>query len=116
MERAKPTVKVVNATEAKNRFGEMIKRAYMNEEHLIVKRDGIPVVAIVPMADYERLITLEDLPADAASDVALGSRQQMARRRFVQYLDAAHKRTPAVSEEEAEGDIRDAVSAVRARQ
>jgi len=114
--RAKPVVTVVNATEAKNRFGEIIKRAYMDEEHLIVRRDGIPVVAIVPMADYERLIAPGDLPSDTAADVALGSKQQVARRRFLQYLYEVHKRTPTVPEREAEDDIRVAIKTVRARQ
>lgn len=53
------TVRIVNATEAKNRFGEMIKHAYQDSEHLIVQRSGIPVVAILPMDEYERLMVQE---------------------------------------------------------
>ena len=56
-------VYIAPATEAKNRFGEIIKRAYSNGEHIIVERGGIPVVAIVPIQDYERLIDGQDLSA-----------------------------------------------------
>ncbi|MEW5986853.1 MAG: type II toxin-antitoxin system Phd/YefM family antitoxin [Chloroflexota bacterium] len=111
----KPTVTVVNATEAKNRFGEMIKRAYLTEEHLIIKRGGIPVVAIVPMVDYERLIPAENLPADVAEAVEQSTRQERARRRFLEYLAEAHQRTPLVAEEEVEQDIQKALREVRAR-
>ena len=38
----RPKVALVDATEAKNRFGALIKRAYEHEEHLIVRRGGLP--------------------------------------------------------------------------
>lgn len=113
---AKPTITIVNATEAQNRFGEMIRRAYMDEEHLIVKRGGIPVVAIVPMSDYQRLIGDQQIPDNVTQVVASGTNQEVARRQFLEYLERAHHETPAVPEEEAERDIQDAVRAVRADQ
>lgn len=51
-----PTVRHISATEAKNRFGEVIREAHQREHHLIVERDGIPVIAIVPVREYQRLI------------------------------------------------------------
>jgi prevent-host-death family protein len=62
MTKQKLPVRVVTATEAKNRFGEIIKHAYQDAEHLIVQRDGIPVVAILPIADYERLLERQQAP------------------------------------------------------
>ena len=47
----KRMVRMVSATEAKNRFGAIIKQAYAGDEHLIVERGGIPVVVIVPIQD-----------------------------------------------------------------
>jgi prevent-host-death family protein len=109
-------VTVVTATEAKNRFGEIIKRAYLSEEHLIIQRGGIPVVAIVPMADYERLITSEDLPEEVAQAVSTSKREEVARRHLVEFLDQVHSRTPSIAESEADRDIQEAIRAVRARE
>ena len=114
MEKKKRMVRIVNATEAKNRFGELIKHAYLEDEHLIVKRGGIPVVAIVPMADYERLVTSEEIPPEIAKEVSASSKQELARRRFLEYLEQAHQKTPVVPEEEANRDIEEAIRAVRA--
>lgn len=43
----------ITATEAKNRFGEVIRRVYRDGETLIVERSGLPVVAIVPVQEYQ---------------------------------------------------------------
>ena len=107
-------VKVIKATEAKNRFGEIIKQAYLGEEHVIVKRGGIPVVAIVPIADYERLMVPEEMPDEFAQTVAVSSKEEMARRRLIEFLDQVQTRIPEVSEEEADRDIQEAIQAVRA--
>ena len=42
----------ITATEAKNRFGEVIRRVYKNGETLIVERGGLPVVVIMPVHNY----------------------------------------------------------------
>ena len=115
MRKKKPNVRVVNATEAKNRFGEIIKRAYLGEEHLIIKRGGIPVVAIVPMSDYEKLITLEELPAGVVEDVTTSGKEEAARKRLIKFLDKVHSKTPKVSEEEANLDIQEAIQSARAK-
>lgn len=115
MEKEKTVVTFVNATEAKNRFGDMIRRTYLNAEHLIVKRDGIPVVAIVPIADYERLIASGEADAAVAQAIAHSSKQEMARRRLAALLDGVHQKTPVVPEEEGNRDVEKAIRAVRAR-
>ena len=111
----RPIVKVVTATEAKNRFGELIKGAYLREEHLIVKRDGIPVVAIVPMADYERLVSAGELPPEVAQEVAASSKAMQARSELVAFLEQVHAKVPNVPEAEVERDIAEAVRAVRSK-
>ena len=110
MDRKKPMVQVITATEAKNRFGEIIKRAYLGEEHLIVERGGIPVVAIVPIADYERLIIPEEMSDELAKTVTVGRKQEVARRHLIEFLDRLHGRIPAVPDQ----DIEEAIQAVRA--
>ena len=43
----------ITATEAKNRFGEVIRRVYKDGETLIVERGGLPVVVIMPVHNYQ---------------------------------------------------------------
>jgi prevent-host-death family protein len=42
----------ITATEAKNRFGEVIRRVYKNGETLVVERSGLPVVVIMSVHKY----------------------------------------------------------------
>lgn len=114
MAEKRPVIRVVNATEAKNRFGELIQRAYLRDEHLIIKRGGIPVVAIVPMADYERLINTEALPAEVTEEVSVSTKEERARQRLLRLLERVHRKLPDVPEEEAQKDIEEAIQAVRA--
>ena len=109
----KPMVNIVNATEAKNRFGEMIKRAYLQEEHLIVKRGGVPVVAIVPMQDYERLVAAGDLPEGIAQEITRSAEASASRARLKEFLADVHPQIPDVPEEEVDQDIKEAITAVR---
>lgn len=46
----------ISATEARVRFGEVIKRAYVSQEPLVVEKDGIPVVVILSLPYYEQLL------------------------------------------------------------
>ena len=111
----KPMVNLVNATEAKNRFGEMIKRAYLQEEHLIVKRDGIPVVAIVPMQDYERYVSQEDMPEEISEEVRKSAKASASRARLKEFLEAVHPNIPDNPDEDVQQDIEDAITAVRSQ-
>ncbi|MFC1959378.1 type II toxin-antitoxin system Phd/YefM family antitoxin [Chloroflexota bacterium] len=52
---SQPTKTVsVTATEAKTHFGAIVRRVYTNGEHLIVERDGLPVVVIIPVGEYQQ--------------------------------------------------------------
>ena len=46
----------ISATQARVRFGEVIKKAYVNQEQVVVEKDGIPVVVIVSFPYYEQLL------------------------------------------------------------
>ncbi|NJN82597.1 MAG: type II toxin-antitoxin system Phd/YefM family antitoxin [Caldilineaceae bacterium] len=106
-------VRVVTATEAKNRFGAIIKQAYANDEHLIVQRGGIPVVAIVPIQDYERLLVEGEVSQELAADIAQSGSAASARSRLRTVLEEAWKEIPELPEDEVEQDIREAMAAVR---
>jgi prevent-host-death family protein len=109
----KHMVRIVNATEAKTRFGEMIKRAYSNDEHLVVKKSGIPVVVIVPIQDYEQFVRQDELPSEAAAEIGQSSQAAASRVRLRSFLAETSQQMPDVAEVEAEQDIREAVEVVR---
>ena len=109
----RPPVKIVTATEAKDRFDELIKGAYLREEHLIVTRDGIPVVAIVSMAAYAQLVSPEDLAAELGHELAASSADLQARAQLAAFLADVHARVLEVPEEEAEREIAQAIDEVR---
>ncbi len=109
----KPTVRLITATEAKNRFGEMIQSAYLRDEHLIVQRAGIPVVAIVPMQDYERLIAGDMLPTSVAQTVEHSAKAATTRARLRAFLAEVDQQMPDRPEAEVDQDIQEAINSVR---
>lgn len=109
----KRMVRMVTATEAKNRFGKIIKRAYSNDEHLIVERGGIPVVVIVPIQDYEQLVRRDELPSKASASIGQSSQAAASRARLRSFLAETSHQMPDVAEVEVEQDIQAAVEAVR---
>jgi prevent-host-death family protein len=46
----------VTATEARVHFGEIMKRAAVGRARIVVKKDGIPTIVILAVAEYERLL------------------------------------------------------------
>lgn len=46
----------VSATEARVRFGELMRRAVESGEPIIVERDGRSAVVVLSVAEYERLL------------------------------------------------------------
>jgi prevent-host-death family protein len=46
---------IVTATEARVRFGDMIRRVVENEEAIIVERGGKPQLVMLSLAQYEQL-------------------------------------------------------------
>lgn len=68
----RPTQKVISATEARRSFGQVIKRVYCRDEHLIVEKDGLPVMAILSITDYEDLMRETRLRAFEEFSRALG--------------------------------------------
>ena len=110
-----PNVRIVSATEAKNKFGEIIKRAYAAGEHLIVEKSGIPVVAIIPMADYQQLVSPQVAVPETAQKVDAERKRAEAARRLKEVMDRVHAQMPAVEDvEEAERFIQNVVDEVRA--
>jgi len=109
----KHRIRMVTATEAKNRFGKIIKRAYSNDEHVVVKKSGIPVVVIVPIQDYEQLVRQDELPSEAVAEISQSSQAAASRARLRSFLAKTSLQMPDVTEAEVEQEIQEAVEVVR---
>ncbi len=48
----------VPATEAKNKFGEVLHRACYEKKAILVERNGTPMAVILSLDEYERLLKL----------------------------------------------------------
>ncbi len=46
----------VPATEAKNKFGEVLHRACYEKRPILVERNGTPMAVILSLDEYERLV------------------------------------------------------------
>ncbi len=56
--------RVVSATEARIRFGEVMREAVESGEPVIVERDGTPHVVLLSMAEYDRLLKAQRCQED----------------------------------------------------
>ena len=50
-----PMGRTVTATEARVRFGELMRRVVEHEETVVVEKSGEPKVVVLSVAEYERL-------------------------------------------------------------
>jgi len=52
---ANRTLEVISSTQLQRNIGETLRRVFKEKQHLIVERDGLPVLVMLPVADYEAL-------------------------------------------------------------
>jgi prevent-host-death family protein len=45
----------ISATTLQREVGVVTRRVYKGKEHIIVERGGFPIVAIIPIDEYEQL-------------------------------------------------------------
>ena len=102
----KPTLRVIPSARAKNNFGDLLRRVSEQNETQIVERAGLPVAAIVPIEDLERLYpeTVNAIPSLATN---------LKRKRAVKRLMAIVNEAGSESFSEAEVD-RDVIREVEA--
>ncbi|MFC2037257.1 type II toxin-antitoxin system Phd/YefM family antitoxin [Chloroflexota bacterium] len=67
--------RVVSATEARIRFGELMRQAVENHEAIIVERGGKPHVVVLSVEEYERL--LKGQQQSDWKDLVQGARAQV---------------------------------------
>ena len=88
-------VNTIPAVTARVHLGDIMKRAFRNREHFIVEKSGLPMVVILNANEYFELV-------------------QEREARFA-VLDRIKADLPAVSPEEVERDVQEAIRAVRKR-
>lgn len=49
------TPEVISSTQLQRNIGDTLRRVFRDKQHLIVERDGLPVLVMLPVADYEAL-------------------------------------------------------------
>jgi prevent-host-death family protein len=84
---------VIGAREARQRFADLLGRVGYGGEVAIVERSGKPMVALIPVEVYERLVAEREA-------------------RF-QILDRIRSKLPEISEKEVEKDVSQAIDKVR---
>ncbi len=54
--------KVLNITAARARLTQLVQEAFLERKRILIGKHGIPMVALLPIAEYEELLQdLEDL-------------------------------------------------------
>ncbi len=108
--KSKPMLRVVPASQAKNNFGEVIKRVYENEETQIIERAGLPVAAIVTISDLERLYPEK---VKAMPEVEMSAKRARAAKRLRAVMAEMQKGGEKYTEEEVMQDALKAIEEVR---
>lgn len=104
----KVMVRVIAAAQAKNNFGDVLRRVSEQNETQIVERAGLPVAAIVSIEDLERMYPerVKELP-----QLQVNLKRQRAVKRLVALLNEPG--SEAFPEEEVDRDVLREVRAVR---
>lgn len=53
-------ITTISSTTVQTHFGDLLRRAYKHKERFIVERGGLPVVVILPVAEYEALTKAQE--------------------------------------------------------
>lgn len=46
----------VSSTDLVRNFSTIIRRVYVDKEHLVIERGGLPVAVVLPVNEYEALV------------------------------------------------------------
>ncbi len=88
--------RVVTATEAKARLGELMRRAVDTGDAVIVESRGKPQVALVPYVEYEEL---QRLKQRARREAALAQLRELAREVQAQNQDLSEDEAASIADE-----------------
>ncbi len=51
-----PEINTVSASQLLYERGAILKRIYKDKEHIVVEKNEMPIVVMIPVADYQLLI------------------------------------------------------------
>ncbi|MBI2906263.1 MAG: type II toxin-antitoxin system Phd/YefM family antitoxin [Chloroflexi bacterium] len=91
-----PGTKVIKSSEARQKFSELINQVFRTKTRVVVERSGIPVAAVIPAEDLERLQQFEE-----------------HRERAFSVIDEIGEAFEGVPEEEIEREVAKALAEVR---
>jgi len=89
-------IQTVPASEARQKFGELIKQVYNRQRRIIVEKAGIPVIALVALSDLERWTRLD-----------------REREKRFKVIDDIHARNSDKTPEEVERDVAEEIASLR---
>src|SRR5579859_4758639 len=52
----KPVQVSISSTAAQRQFGEIVRRAYSGKEHILIQQNGLPVVVMLSVSEYDALM------------------------------------------------------------
>jgi len=109
--------KTISATMASTQFDDILRRVDCDQEHLIIEQEGIPVVVILPFADYEYFLAQTQRHAEETvqTDLSSAGVQNQSGNRLSDFLDEMHATMPDVPEEDVQKDIEEAIAAIRSQ-
>jgi prevent-host-death family protein len=55
-----PPTESINASEMRQHFAEVVNRVYRRERRFVIEKSGIPVAAVVSVADAQRLERMDE--------------------------------------------------------
>ena len=84
----------MGARDARNQFADLLGRVHYKGETVIVERSGKPMVAVIPVEMFERLM------AEREARFAI--------------IDSIRERLPDITEDEVFQDVAEALAAIRA--
>ncbi|MGH7961461.1 MAG: type II toxin-antitoxin system prevent-host-death family antitoxin [Candidatus Binatia bacterium] len=65
MQTQSPPTQTMKISEVKSRLNSLVNDVYRQETRIVVEKSGIPVAAIIPIADLRRLIRLDEQDREA---------------------------------------------------
>ncbi len=89
-----PKQAVINASELHRSAGKVLKRVALQDEHLVVERDGYPVAVLLSYPEYEDLMHTRAMEAHRKLVQALGKeadRQELDEEKLIAELDQDKK-------------------------
>jgi prevent-host-death family protein len=60
----KPKQVTLRSTDVQRNFRDVVNRAGSGHEHIIVERDGLPVIVMISLAEYKLLMRERELSAE----------------------------------------------------